>query len=225
MRHQKRLATGKRIPLERKGTKYITAQSPGPHKMKESVAISVLLRDLLKMADSSREVKVILQARKALINGIARKDHRFPVGFLDEITFTDLSDKYLMIYNNLGKLYLKKIEKNYVRPIKVIGKSTLHKGKTQVNLFTGINILLDKSKDIKVGDSLILEKNKIIKHLKFEKGAKVFLTSGKHVGQNGVVQEIKENKSWTQPKTIVVKTKSEIFETPREYAYVVDGEI
>lgn len=219
------MAAGKRIPLERKGTKYITAQSPGPHKKTESVALSVLLRDLLKMADSTREVKAIIQAKKVLINGIARKDHRFPVGFLDEISFTDLSDRYVITYNTLGKLSLKKSEKIFVRPIKIIGKRILQKGKIQINLFTGTNILVNNPKDLKVGDSLIIEKNKISKHLKFEKGARVFLTSGKHVGNNGIIEEIKENKNWTQPKMIIVKTKTEVFETPKEYAYVVGGEI
>jgi len=101
----------------------------------------------------------------------------------------------------------------------------LPKGKTQVNLFKGINVLLDKKTDYKVGDSLIIEKQKVIKHLKFQKGANVFLTSGKHIGKTGTIEEIKEQKDWKQSNIILVKTKSGVYETPKEYAYVIDGEL
>ncbi len=225
MRHQKRIAASKRLPLPRKGAHYITSPSPGPHKRAESIPLSILLRDLLKLVDSSREVKILLNQGKILINGVARKDHRFPVGFLDVISFVDTSAKYFVTYNTLGKLEVKKLEKETPRALKIVGKTTLEKGKTQMNFFTGHNIILDKSKEYRVGDSVILDNNKIKKHLKFEKGANVFLTSGKHVGHSGIIQEIKKNKSWSQQKIIIVKTKSETFETPQEYAYVVDGEL
>ena len=222
---QKRTSSTRRAPLARKGTTFISCQSPGPHRKAESMPLNVVVRDILSLVETGREVKKSLNAGLILVNGVAIKDHKFPIGFLDELTFTISKDKFIVVYNTLGKLELKKQEKDYPKAMKVIGKKTLPKGKTQVNLHTGKNILLDKTKEFKVGDSIIVEKNKVVKHMKFEKGAKVFLTSGKHVGHNGIIEEIKKNESWSQPKKILVKTKEGIFETSRECAYVVDGEL
>ncbi len=225
MSHQKRINSTNRTLLARKGSKYIACQSSGAHKKAESMALSVVLRDILSLAKTRREVKNSLNAKEILINGVSIKDHRFAVGFLDEISFTTSKERYIVSYNTLGKLYLKEQTKEIAKPLRIQGKKVLSKGITQINLFGGRNILLKDAKNYSVGDSLILEKNKVKKHIKFEKGAKVFLTSGKHIGNNGTIEEIKENQTWSQPKMIVVKTKDGNYETLRDCAYVVDGEL
>ncbi len=224
MTHQKRFAATKRTALPRKGTKYLTAVCPGPHMRAEALSVNALLRDTLTITTSTRETKQLLHAGAVHINGVVRKDHKFPVGFLDEVSFDGIADQYTLIYNTLGKLEAQKSKKG-VRALKIMGKKAVQKGKIQINLFTGVNILLDKDKNYSVGDSVVVEKQKVTKHLKFEKGAHVFLTAGKHVGHQGVVEEIKKTESWTQPNIIVVKTKEGTFETSQDYAYVVDGAI
>ena len=225
MSHLKRISSSKRTSLERKGTTFLTCQSPGTHRKGESMALNVVMRDVLGLVDTTREAKKALHSEMVLVNGVAKKDHRLSVGFLDEITFTSSKDTYTMVYNTLGKLELKKQDKKVTRAMKIIGKKTLAKGKVQLNLFTGKNIILDKKADYSVGDSVVVDKEKVTKHLKFEKGAKVFLTSGKHIGHNGVIEEITETESWLQSKKILVKTKNGTFETSKECAYVLDGEL
>jgi small subunit ribosomal protein S4e len=225
MSHQKRLAATKRMPIERKkGTKYVACPSPGPHKKKECMPVILVLRDLLNVVETSREVKKTLNAKKILINGKPTKDHKLPIGFFDEITIPEIKENYLVTYNKLGKFEFKKQNKLDSKPLKILGKKSRGKGKTQINLFTGKNIIV--TKDIyKVGDSLILEDKKISKHIKLEKGAKVFLTAGKHIGYQGVVEEITPNKNWSQPQIIVIKSDTHKFETLKNYAYVLDKEI
>ena len=61
----------------------------------------------------------------------------------------------------------------------------------QVNFYNGNNMLVDKN-EYKVGDTLVLslkDKN-IVKHLKMEEGATVYLTKGKHVGSIGVLKKV-----------------------------------
>ncbi|MBT5215251.1 hypothetical protein HOM13_00780 [Candidatus Woesearchaeota archaeon] len=225
MSHLKRISSSKRTSLERKGTTFLTCQSPGTHRKGESMALNVVMRDVLGLVDTTREAKKALHSEMVLVNGVPKKDHRLSVGFLDEITFTSSKDTYIMVYNTLGKLELKKQDKKVTRAMKIIGKKILAKGKVQLNLFTGKNIILDKKADYSVGDSVVVDKEKVTKHLKFEKGAKVFLTSGKHIGHNGVIEEITETESWLQSKKILVKTKNGTFETSKECAYVLDGEL
>tara|TARA_Y100000310_G_scaffold324021_1_gene385291 strand:+ start:1641 stop:2300 length:660 start_codon:yes stop_codon:yes gene_type:complete len=219
------MSATERMPVGRKATKYLVCPSPGAHKKVESIPLTIALREMIGITQTSRETKKILNAGKVLINGVQRKDHKFALGFLDEISFTDIKDNYLVIYNQLGKFEIKKQEKLKSRAMRIVGKTRLSKGKTQINLFTGKNVLVDKDAGYKVGDSLIVDKNKITKHLKFEKGAKVFLTAGKHIGHNGVIENIKERKNWSEPKKVTVKTSHGTFETPKEYAYIVEGEL
>tara|TARA_Y100000310_G_C20688463_1_gene820654 strand:+ start:1872 stop:2549 length:678 start_codon:yes stop_codon:yes gene_type:complete len=225
MSHQKRLAAPKSMPLKRKETKYVTCQAPGPHKKVESVPINVLLRDMLGVVQTTKEAKRVLNAGKVLIDGVVRKDHKFPIGFLDEISIAGSKENYQIVYNNLGKLEIKKNEKSTLKLKKVIAKKVIKGNKVQINLFNGHNILVTNSKEYKVGDSIAVEKNKVVKHIKFEKGAKVFLTAGKHVGRNGIIEEIKEQKNWTQNQLVVVKTKEGSFEIPKNYTFVIDREL
>jgi small subunit ribosomal protein S4e len=222
MTHQKRIAATKRMPLGRKSNKYIVCQSPGSHKKQESLALVVVLRDILKLLKTTREVKRILNQGKVKVNGKVIKNHKTAIGFLDEISFVDQKEYYLTIYNLLGKLQFKETSSPTPIPLMVRGKKILNKGIIQVNLSTGKNILLDKA-NYKVGDSVIIEKNKVKKHLKFEKGAKVFLTAGKHIGYSGTIENIKET-TWPQTKMIIVKTKKGVFETPRKYAHIIEKE-
>lgn len=223
MSHQKRISSSNKTTLVRKGTTFITCQSPGTHKKNESLALNVVMRDILNVVETSKEAKKALQLGMVLVNGEAKKDHRLSVGFLDQITFTNSKDQYIMVYNTLGKLELKKEDKPVTRAMKIVGKKMLPQGKIQLNLFTGKNIILDKKDDFSVGDSVVVDKEKVVKHLKFEKGANVFLTSGKHIGHNGIIEEIKKNENWSQAKKILIKTKAGTFETSKECAYVVDG--
>ncbi|MBT3261993.1 hypothetical protein HN992_01175 [Candidatus Woesearchaeota archaeon] len=225
MTHQKRMATSKRMPLGRKATKYLVCQSPGTHKKEESVSLVVALRDILQIVKTSRETKKILSTGDVLVNADTVKDHRFPIGFLDEISFPALKESYLVIYNQLGKFEFKKQTKAAQRPSRIIGKTMLSKGRTQLNLFAGKNIILDKDAGYKVGDSVVLDKNKVTSHFKLEKGAKVFLTAGKHMGHNAVVDEILDRVNLSTVQKIIVKIGKESIETAKEYAYVVGGDL
>ena len=95
----------------------------------------------------------------------------------------------------------------------------LKKGKIQLNLDGGKNILVQKGK-FNPGDSIILDlsKNKIKEQFKFEKGAFILLIGGKHVGDKGNITEINHKK-------ITFKTKEgELLETSKKYAYILGKE-
>ena len=92
----------------------------------------------------------------------------------------------------------------------------LVKGKVQLNFYDGKNKLAEKN-DYKVGDSILLSlpDQKISKHLKLQKKATIFLTSGKHVGETGKIEDIAEN------KIIYKDHNGELVETLKEYAFVI----
>ena len=209
-------------PIERKERNFITRPSPGPHSLYRCLPLSLLIKNILKYAETTREVKAILNSGYILIDNKIRKDHKFPVGIMDVIQIKKTNENFRVIINKDNRYELNRInqEEAKLKPCKIINKKILKKGKIQLNLFDGRNILVDKN-DYKVGDTLILdlEKNKIIKHLKLEKGSTVYITDGKYSGYLGKLENI--IKKGMQRNTILFKADKEKLETLKDYAFAI----
>lgn len=225
-KHLKRLAAPKSWKLRRKGIKFIARPMPGPHKLEESITLNVILKNLLSYAKTTREVKKILNDGKILVDKIVRKNYRFPVGVMDIIEIPSTNEYYILLHNKKGKFILKKISKEEAdfKICKIIEKTILKKNKIQLNLYDGKNILVEKN-DFKVGDSIVivLPKNEIKKHLKFEKGASIYLIGGKHIGNTGILEEVHKFPG-SQPAKIIFKSGKETFETLKKYTFVIEKE-
>ena len=215
--HIKRLAAPKTWHIKRKKIKYITKPMPGPHSLETGTSLNILLKEILNYANTTSEVKKILNANEVRIDGKTRKNFRFPVGIFDTIGFTSTDEYFRIILNKKGKLGIIKIKKEeaLLKPCKIIGK-TMVRGKLQLNLFDGKNILAD-DKSYKVGDTLLLAlpQDKISKHLKLGKNSTIFLAGGKHIGETGNVENIVED------KVVYKDAKGNLIETSKKYAFVV----
>lgn len=223
MAHVKRLSAPKAWRLNRKAQTFTVKPSAGPQKYEHALAIAVVLRDMLKEVHTTRECKKIMYEGKIIINGKIRKDHRFPVGIFDIISLSVLNEHWIMLYDKTGHLHPQKISKEEAdhKVVKIIGKTMLPGKKMQINLFDGRNLLVDKG-EYRVGDTVLLSSdNKIKKHLKFEKGATIYLIGGKHKGTIGTLEEIKPMEG-IQPDRIIFKTKEGKIETLQEYAYIIE---
>ena len=109
--HLKRLAVPKTWDIKKKGIKFVTRPNLGAHPRKLSVPINLVIRDLLSYAKSNKEVKYILQNKEVLVDGIRRKEIKFPVGLFDVVEFKGIEKQFRMILNKKGKLCLIPIEK------------------------------------------------------------------------------------------------------------------
>ena len=56
--------------------------SPGPHKLRESLPLTVFLRNRLKYALNGREVTSIVKQRLIKIDNKVRTDETYPAGFM-----------------------------------------------------------------------------------------------------------------------------------------------
>ena len=83
--HQKRMSMPTSRKVSKKTNKWITATSPGPHSKEASLPLVVILRDMLKVVNDAKEAKQILLEKQVLIDGIARKSLKFPVGLFDVV--------------------------------------------------------------------------------------------------------------------------------------------
>ncbi len=126
-------------PIHRKGGKWAVRPSSGPHSLKTSIPTKVLLRDQFKYATTAREAKSLIKNGKMLIDGKVRKDDRFPVGLMDVIHIPDTKEYFRVLPDHGGKLRYLAItaEEAQFKLCRIIGKTSLKAGKTQLNAVCG----------------------------------------------------------------------------------------
>ncbi len=218
--HLKRLVAPKIWQISRKKLKFVTKPAPGPHSMENGMPLGVLLKEILNYANTTREAKRILNAASIKVDCNVRKDIRFLVGFFDTIEFTDINEHFRVMLDKKGKLSLINIKKEEtaLKPCKIIGK-TMVRGKLQLNLYDGKNIISDNGA-YAVGDTVLLSlpEQKISKHLKLDKASTIFLTGGRHIGEVGNVEDITKN------KIIYKDENNNLVETSRKYAFVIGSD-
>lgn len=78
----KRLNAPKSWMLDKLGGVYAPRPSTGPHKLRESLPLTILLRNRLKYAITADEVKKICMQRLIKVDGKVRTDTNFPAGFM-----------------------------------------------------------------------------------------------------------------------------------------------
>jgi small subunit ribosomal protein S4e len=215
-KHLKRLAVPTSWSITKKTSKYVTR--PYPTRSSDmSMPITVILRDLLKIAKTTKEVKGIINHSYVFINGTRVVDCKQVVGFMDILEIKGEETTYRMLLDSHGKLYMHTIkgEEAKIRPSKIIGKTIIKGKKTQINLIDGYNLLVEDS-DLKVGDSVILEVpgNKIKSKVALEIGATVYMMGGSHVGKIGIVSELEESK-------IAFKVGNDILRTAKRHAFAI----
>ena len=215
--HLKTLASPKTWMVDRKDKKYIIKPKPGPQPLDYSLALSVVLRDLLKKANTVRETKKILNAKQVLVDGKIRKDYRLPVGLFDVISFPKIKEHYRILFDFKGRITIKKIDQkeSTIKPHKIVGKTMLAKH-LQLNFQDGKNILVKKDFKCKVGDTLILDFNdkKKADLIELKKDAAIYVMRGKRSGESGILKEINGN------EVTYVKNKKEI-QTLKKYLFVI----
>ncbi|MFH1638272.1 MAG: 30S ribosomal protein S4e [Candidatus Woesearchaeota archaeon] len=224
--HLLRLDAPKAWPIARKGSVYLPKTRAGAHGFQESVPLSLVLREMLKLSRTLKETKALINSGKILINSKVRKDHKFAVGLMDVISIPEIGKQYRMLINYKGTMILHPISKEEagLRLCKINGKTIIKSGKIQLNLHDGSNIITE-NKDYKPGDTIMLltDSGEIKEHFKFEKGATLLITGGKKAASFGRMESAKSFKG-SQPENIILSTKKGMIETRKTYAFVIGKE-
>ncbi len=217
--HQKRLSAPKTYKIPRKIYKWTVKPSPGPHD-KNAVPLLIVVRDYLKLADTAREARRIIAAGEILVDGVPRKDYKFPVGLFDVIKIPKLEKSYRMIFDEKGRYLPIEIEDDNLKLYKIVNKTMVRGGRVQLNLFDGTNILGDNS--YKTKDSILMEipEKKIVEHLPFEVGALVMITGGAHAGEIGKIKDYKIIRS-SSPNLVTVDVEGREITTIEDYVFVI----
>ena len=212
-KHIKRLSAPNSWPMGRKERTWVTRPKPS-RSFDLAISLNNALKELMGIARTNKEVRYVIRDIGVEVNGIRCHDFRRAVGLLDVVSIPS-QDTYVRIgISKKGRLVAVNISKEDAkkRIVKISGK-TRTVGKTQLNCTDSSNYLVDKD-TYKVGDSLLVEGSKIVKHLPLQKGATILLTSGSHLSDIGDVTDI-------QGRVISFKKEDDVLTTARKCAFVV----
>lgn len=218
--HLKRLTIPKSWKIVKKEHTWAVKPSPGKHPISQAVPLGMVIRDMLHYADTMKEARRIIGARKVYVDGKPETDYKAPIGLMDVISIPDMGEHYRMLFDARGRLTLTPIdaERAKWKLARIDGKTTIRGGRMQINLHDGRNILVDK--DVyRTGDVLKIDVpgQKILKHLKMEENNRALVIGGRHRGSLAVISEYEVVKG---PQPNIVRFK-EGFETVRDNVFVV----
>jgi small subunit ribosomal protein S4e len=146
--------------------------------------INLVIRDVLGMAHSTREVRHILHNGHALVDGRVCKDVRRGVGLMDVLTLGDSHFRCVLDHNCRLRYRPISADEAGWKVCRIEGKSTIKGGKTQLNLHDGRNIIVEDASEYSTGSSLkiALPSQDVVEHIKFDEGVRCYLIGGAHVG-------------------------------------------
>lgn len=205
-KHLKRLNAPKHWMLDKLGGIWAPRPSTGPHKMRECLPMSLILRNRLKYALTRREVQTIVMRKLIKVDGKIRTDLNFPCGFMDMITIEKSDDKFRVLYDAKGRFTLHRtndVEAKF-KLCRVVKLAKAGKGASGSNPFkTGQAaaipyIVTHDGRTIRYPDPAIkandtvkvdVETGKVLEVIKFEVGKKAYVTRGANRGRVGIIQD------------------------------------
>jgi len=192
--HLKRHKAPKKWPIHRKENVFIVRPNSN---IKNGIPILVVLRDILGITQTRKEVKRAIHQKNILLNKKPIKDEKESATLFDIITIIPSKKNYRIDLSENKKFNVEEVDKkdSEKKVSKIIGKKTLKGKKVQLNFIDGRNVLSEIK--CNVNDSVVINFNdkKIDKCLPLKEKSKVIIFDGKHMGKRGVIEKmIKERK-------------------------------
>ncbi len=221
-KHIKRLAQPRRWTIPKKVATFAPKPRAGPHAADDSLPLVVAIRDVLKLASRSREVNAMISGGGVLIDGTPCRDPRRGLGFMDVLSFPEEGAHYRVLYDTHGRIILVSTPDDQAgwKLARIEDKRAVKKGRTQLNLHDGRNILV-KEDTYSTGDVLKLKlpSQEIADHYPFEAGAPAYVTGGTHIGE--IADIVEEKVVPSSAPNLVELGEEEPFETVLPYVFVV----
>ncbi len=221
-RHMKRLAAPTYSKIDRKKTTYVTKPNAGRFTGDTSVALITVIKEKLRLADTSREARTIIKKGEVEVNGRIVRDDHYPIGFSDMIHFKSANQSFAVGVGRYGVITITPLKGNEPwigkMPAKVIGKYTAKGNKPMLRLFDGRNV--PAHKDANVNDSVGIKDGKVESVLKAKEGAKCLVITGNHATKTGVIVAVKKGTA-LRNATVEIDSPSGKFETLMDNVMVI----
>jgi small subunit ribosomal protein S4e len=228
----KRKPAPKFWPIHRKELPWIVKPSSGAHSQDNCVSLALVLRDMLGIAQTRREGKMILTQGKVLVDGKVVAKDDFPVGLMDVISMPDAGKYYRVMPSNKG-LVLSSISKEEAvfKLVRVEDKITAKKG-VQIALHDGSNLFVkvaDPKHPVEVTYNsfdilkMTFPEKQVVQSLKTKEGNLAVITGGKNIGKQGKIVEIEktETKKRRQALVVIEDSQGARYQTILDYVFPI----
>jgi len=203
-KHLKRLNAPRHWMLNKMGGIYAPRPSTGPHKLRESLPLALILRNRLKYSLTRRETIMIVMRRTVQVDGKVRTDTNYPAGFMDVVQIPKTKEIFRLLYDVKGRFVLHRItaqESAYklcrIQKIAKANKKSIGRNPFQVGQAGTIPYAVTHDgRTIRFADPLIkvndtvkidIATGKVTGHIKFDIGNLCMVTKGANVGRVGSI--------------------------------------
>lgn len=231
-KHLKRLPAPTFWPIHKKEFKWVIKPKPGPHMKDRSFPLLLILREILGLAKNRKEAKRILSENHVKIDGVIRKKDTFSIGLMDVLDIPIIKKSYRILpmrRRGLGLHVIDGEEKDF-KLCKIMNKTVVKGGISQLNLHDGRNILLRKSDPEKITEDILkthdvlkidVPDSQILDYLSFDVGVFAIVENGKNIGRWGEIIDI-EKKEALRPSIVTLKdSNDDQFKTILDYVFPV----
>jgi len=189
-KHLKRVYAPSHWMLDKLRGVWAPRPSTGPHKLRECMPLSVLLRNRLKYALTYKEVKMICMQRLVKVDAKVRTDMNFPTGFMDVVTLEKTNQHFRMLYDTKGRFVIHQIHADEAAyKLCRVEKHVYGAGGNPHIITHDGRTIRFPDPDVKANDTVLvnLESGKIENKCKFEIGALCMIKGGNNTGRVGTI--------------------------------------
>lgn len=199
--------------IHRKDLPWVAKPSSGSHSLQECLPLTLVLRDMLGVAQTRKEGKLIIAQGKVLVDGKIRKRDESPIGLMDVISMPDANKYYRVMPSHKGLVLapISKEESNF-KLVRVENKTIVRNG-VQIALHDGSVILIkvaDPKNPVEVTYNtfdilkVTYPEKTVTETLKTKEGNLAVITGGKNIGKIGRIVEIEKTEAKKRRQALVV---------------------
>jgi len=226
-RHLKRLAAPEFWPILRKEAKWTVKPSPGPHPVSRSLPLLIVIREILGYAKTYREARKIIAEGHILVDGVVRRDYKFPVGYMDVIEIRTTGEYFRVVpvpTKVMALIPISKEEASY-KLCRIENKTTIKGGRIQLNLHDGRNIVLPPEEGRKFTTlstvKISVPGNELLDYYGLDRGVLVTVLGGINVGRVGRVVSIGEGVRHYRKLVAIEDIRGGTFYTSLDKVFVI----
>jgi ribosomal protein S4E len=222
-KHLKRLNAPKHWMLSKMDGIWAPRPSQGPHKLRESLPLIVMLRNRLKYALTGKETNMICMEKHVMVDGKVRTDPNFPAGFMDVIEIPKSGDQFRLIFDTKKRYVLHRIsdeEKKY--KLCKVKRQEINQKKIPVIVTHDGRTLRYPDPLVKVNDVVKVDiaTGKMVDFIKFDIGKMAMITRGRNTGRVGTVTVVEKHPGSFDIVTMR-DTAGQSFSTRKENVFII----
>jgi len=211
--------------MDKMGGVFAVRPAEGPHALRESIPLQVVLRDKLHFARTGREVDVILHQREGLVHvdKKVRRNPKYPIGLMDVIDLPKVGAAYRVLYDVKGRfvfIKLKKAEAGF-KLCRIEKKQVGANGVTYLVTHDGRTLrFADKEATINDSVKLNLENGEVVERYPIAVNNVAFIQNGSNRGRVGIITHI-AHFDGNHDLVTLKDAKGHVFTTRSSYVFVI----